>query len=322
MNINKIPETFGGFDQQIALESLSLIKEAQMQFQRAKDEQNYDWEADTNSIFVEGKEYKRLTNLGFAQYFALKRKRVPFGFIVQREDTKDIYVVFRGTSNEAEWISNFKFMQSSYKECDNPTICKSTKKEIKGKIHYGFYTTYTRPDLGRLIDSVYNLNRKDDFPSMEDKIEDTLKNRPANSSLFVTGHSLGGALATISTLHIHMSEEIEFEPILYSFASSRVGDIQFGRYFENLECYRIANSEDIVQKVPLPISLLASARLPGKSGATSIAASNLSRFNYHHIGIPIYFTQGTGTIAENHSLLTYKDALSTRLDKKALEIIS
>lgn len=318
MSINKIPETFGSFDRQIAFDSLSLIKEAYEQFKDFEEGKYHDWEADENPICVNGKTYKRLGNLGFAHYF-FGRKRVPFGFIVQQEDTQDIYVVFRGTSRPEEWISNLKFLQSFYQQ-DHPSFCKSTDKEIKikGKIHHGFNTTYTRSDVGNVIDFIYNFNPNNDFPSMEDQIEKTLKKCPENSRLFVTGHSLGGALATISTLHIHLSKEIKLKPILYSFASPRVGDQEFASNFEDLECYRIANSEDMVPQAPLPISLLASARLPGKIGATCIA-NKLSRFKYHHIGMPIYFTQGAGDIAENHSLDSYLNALGIDGEQKRVE---
>ncbi len=294
-------EKTGNFEQRIALDSLALIKEAQEQFQRARKEPKYDWESDTSSIIVNGKEYKKLANLGFAQIFGLKRKRVPFGFILQQEDTEDIYVVFRGTENKAEWFANFKFMQSSYKD-DNPLLSKSGQKNDQidvGKIHHGFYTTYTRWDSGSFIDHIYDLNPDNNQLSMRDKIEETLiKNCHKNSRLFVTGHSLGGALATISTLHIHVTEEIVLKPILYSFASPRVGDKKFADNFKNLECYRIANSEDIVPKIPLPGLLI--------DFAVGVGAKELQ---YHHIGMPIYFTQGKGNIGENHSLNTYVNAV-------------
>ncbi|BAZ12571.1 lipase class 3 [Calothrix sp. NIES-4071] len=310
MNTNLIPNNFNNFDHDRALEMLYLIQQAHHQFAQAQQQPTFLWEQDLTAINVNGKKYKILANFGFAHYLFLKRKRVPFGFIAQRQDTQDIYVVFRGTANLAEWISNFKFVQQSYKQANNPPLCPTIPRTILGEVHRGFYKTYIRPDLGNLIDRIYDFNRDDNYNSIRDTIEKTLSNCPANSRVFVTGHSLGGALATIATLHIHLSERIPIKsPILYSFASPRVGDMNFARNFDNLECYRIANSEDIVPKIPMPCLLLSSASLPGQTGATVIATKKSSRFDYEHIGIPIYFTLQTGRIPNNHILPAYFQAL-------------
>jgi hypothetical protein len=102
-------------------------------------------------------------------------------------------------------------------------------------------------------------------------------------------------------LHVDLSESIPCNsPVLYSFASPRVGDVKFARNFEKIECYRIANSEDIVPKIPLPSLLL--------------SPKKLAKLNYQHIGIPIYFTLQKGNIADNHILPAYFQSVESKSD--------
>lgn len=300
----KIPKDFGNFDRQIALELINLTQEAYKQFERYTEAQkykikevNYNWEKDLTPIDCNGKKYEILENLASTQNYVLgKPKRVPFGFIAKEKNTQNIYIIFRGTITPKEWINNLKVMQSSYQKNDNHQICDSIDDSITGEIHRGFLKTYT--DKGKIN-------------SIKFKIEKVLKSCPENTRIFIAGHSLGGALATIAAFHIHFCTVISFKnPTLYSFASPRVGDGDFARNFQQLtECYRIANSEDMIPKVPIISLLLASARLPGEYGAACLVNGFSSRLDYQHIGMPIYFTLGNNDIFENHSLESYHQAL-------------
>lgn len=329
MDKRKVPEEGCGFDRDLARELLALVKIAHERFDQAKQDLSYQWENDLAPILnpVDGFRYEVLANLGFAQYFFLKRRRVPFGFIARRKNqtgTFDIYVVFRGTVNPAEWISNFKFTQQSYEKSEDPTLCKSRKEQKSstpniGEVHRGFYKTYTRSDPGNLLDLLLDLNPQNNHKSMRDVVEEVLENPqmcPPGSRVFVTGHSLGGALAILATLHIHITKTIPFEfPILYAFANPRVGDRQFARHFDKLECYRIANSEDIVPVAPLPSLLLALGRTPLRDAALPTypfpsVKSLLGRLDYEHVGQPVYFTVQKGFVSENHIIPTYMEALS------------
>lgn len=311
-----------GFNCDRARELLSLVEVAHDRYQNAKENPTYKWEADLKPIVVNELKYEILVNLGFAQYFFFRRRRVPFGFIARRETAPgrfEIFVVFRGTMNPAEWISNFKITQRSYEKVESPVLPKrrdsqNISPQELGKVHRGFYITYTRPDPGNFIDKLIDLNPKNNAPSMRDVAEKILNDPqkcPQGSPLFVTGHSLGGALATLSALHIHIAKTIPFEnPILYTFASPRVGNRQFARQFDKFECYRVVNSEDIVPVVPLPTLLLALGRTPLREVAPYKAKCSLTRLDYEHIGQPIYFTVQNGYVSENHIIPTYMKVLS------------
>lgn len=174
--------------------------------------------------------------------------------------------------------------------------------------------------MGGLIDWVYDFTPHKNYESMRDRVEMFLsKHASSKTRVFVTGHSLGGAIATLCALHIHLSNQISQtialeNLILYTFASPRVGDQTFAKHFETLECYRIANSEDIVPKIPIPSLLLACARIPAKNGTTSLTTQLLGKLRYQHIGVPIYFTAQTGNVSDNHTIPIYLEALRVNRD--------
>jgi hypothetical protein len=69
--------------------------------------------------------------------------------------------------------------------------------------------------------------------------------------LYITGHSLGAALATVATQflegHPVFSDQIA---ACYTFGSPRVGNTQFDREFKSV-IYRVVNTTDIVTVIPL-----------------------------------------------------------------------
>lgn len=66
--------------------------------------------------------------------------------------------------------------------------------------------------------------------------------------LFITGHSLGGAMATIATSRI--ADRVD---ALYTYGSPRVGTRSFVKSFANVPHYRHVNNNDIVPKVPFAL---------------------------------------------------------------------
>lgn len=304
--MNKVKVTQDSrFDLNRARELLNLVAHAHAQFDRAINEPSWNWENDLTAITVNKIEYEILCNFGFTEFFAFRRQRVPFGFIAKRiieENKTEIFVVFRGTMTPAEWIDNFQAFQQPFLVDSN-----------LGDISRGFHKIYTRPDQGRLSDP------RDDRPPMKQQVEATLSTStdcPQCSQVFVTGHSLGGALATIAALHIHKLTSFKC-PILYTFASPRVGDPRFAKNFDipEWQCYRVANTEDIVQMIPAPTKLLVN---PNRDGYTEeslrevafLFRSRISESNFQHVGEPICFTTHKGSISDNHIIPTYQEALA------------
>ena len=103
------------------------------------------------------------------------------------------------------------------------------QKTIEGKVHKGF---------------------KEAFDDVRDEIFDIVgKSIGKDLPLYITGHSLGAALATVATQEL----EEEFDDLIaacYTYGSPRVGD---GKYEKSIKApfYRIVNTTDIVTLVPL-----------------------------------------------------------------------
>jgi triacylglycerol lipase len=266
-------------------------------------------------------EYDLLSVLWFTEVSFLKTETVPFGFIVRRDIgvKTGIFIVFRGTREKAEWISNFQAEQALF-----------LGESDLGKVSFGFHKILTR-SYDDLDESVKLLNQNKDAvlqqlqkQSIEKTILDTLNNNslcPPNSEVYITGHSLGGALATLATLLIAKRTNFT-NPVLYSFAAPRAGDKNFAGQFNELECYRIANSEDLVPTVPPATNTLIGAemqhvlsiaqknRIEALNELKGFFSGNLLRQDYAHVGIPLYFTDHRGSISYNHNLeSTYRQAL-------------
>jgi len=103
------------------------------------------------------------------------------------------------------------------------------QKTIEGKVHRGF---------------------KEAFDDVRDEIFDIVdKSIGKDLPLYITGHSLGAALATVATQEL----EEKFDDLIaacYTFGSPRVGD---GKYEKSIKApvYRIVNTTDIVTLVPI-----------------------------------------------------------------------
>ena len=107
------------------------------------------------------------------------------------------------------------------------------------------------------------------------------------SSLFVTGHSLGAALAHLTAAGI--ITKLGLAPIIYTFSGPRAGDPGFGSSYINsgLQTWRIFNTEDIVPVLPISSNQL------GSTSPTSIFLNVLIRglpAGFSHIGYPVGVT--------------------------------
>jgi hypothetical protein len=100
----------------------------------------------------------------------------------------------------------------------------------------------------RTVDGRVHIGFKNAFDDVKDAITEELRKHLGDMPLYITGHSLGAALATVATQEI----EEEFNDQVaacYTFGSPRVGD---GKYEKAIKVpfYRIVNSTDIVTLLP------------------------------------------------------------------------
>jgi triacylglycerol lipase len=88
---------------------------------------------------------------------------------------------------------------------------------------------------------------KDEVDDLWPRLEDALKGN--DRRLWFTGHSLGGAMATICAGRCFLSEIDSLPYALYTYGSPRVGDKRFVNFVE-LNHTRWVNNNDIVTRVP------------------------------------------------------------------------
>jgi Lipase (class 3) len=106
-----------------------------------------------------------------------------------------------------------------------------------GEVHSGFYEAYSFLQEGLMAVMISMI---DTYP---------------NSSILVTGHSLGGAIALLAALDIKTYFEIPPENFtLYTFGQPRVGDKVFSDFvwsqLSSSNYYRVVHYDDMVPHVP------------------------------------------------------------------------
>lgn len=300
--------------------------------------------------------YKVLKTYEFLSYYPFREQKIDinrFGFIVEREDQgeKLIFIIFRGTRELAEWFNNSQFRQVNFLEIEK----KNTQAYIHGipsygKVSQGFNKMYTefRPGIlnkfpmvniglraldKKIREYFHKTNKSLKNKSIQEAIKEFYESEIAkqnNTHIYITGHSLGGALATIAGLdlvasNLGMKEGIEKEKIvnpihLYTFASPRVGDNIFAdKYNEfinkgHIKVYRFANTEDLVTNIPFSVWFKAGIDLDNKlllglRAAFNKVTGGIFEADYQHIGTPVCFThqalkanQSTATVGNNHNM--------------------
>lgn len=208
-------------------------------------------------------------NIGDTQAFICKRE-------AQNEDPY-IVVAFRGTEMEiGDWLTDAQA---------KPVI----DEETGTRIHSGFYKALNNKDneagksvlevIGKILDSSKVKKGKQKLP------------------VFFTGHSLGGALALLTTREL--ADNIN--GACYTYGAPRVANYE---YFENMKTpvFRIVNSSDIVPRVP-PGAIMgvllkviqgiswACALVPGAGKLLKKIEHTLDMLNgYRHYGDQRYLT--------------------------------
>jgi len=152
---------------------------------------------------------------GFANCEPLTRKN-HFGFVAGNADV--VLVVFRGTDEGADWWTNLNVL---------------FKQSPLGLVHRGFMTAAELfwPDLPQWIS----------------------KFRDRDQPVWISGHSLGGALAVLAAAKLVGGDELEVAG-LYTFGQPPVGTLGFCRKFKERfanRFFRFVNHTDAVADLPI-----------------------------------------------------------------------
>ena len=171
--------------------------------------------------------------------------------IIINNDKQYISVVFRGSKEFVDWRRNLYFHKHTI------------KNDIA--VHYGFCKQLFADNLFVILrERLWTLI--DQYPSYQ---------------LFVTGHSCGGAFATLFGYLI--SSELTNKHIhIVSFASPRIGNLAFQRDFydkTNLYHWRFTNQHDCIPKIPY--------------------------FGFHHVGEQVYLKKISLLVVIQNTAIIY-----------------
>ena len=148
-----------------------------------------------------------------------------------------VVVAFRGTLRPSatdpnswlDWLQNF---------FEIPASIPSGPNRVPGQVHSGFFNA-----AASLIQDVYNLV--------------TALNPGPDNPVFVTGHSKGGAMASIAAYILSQNRGVPNVQPVVTFASPRPGDTAFRDGFEAvLSQTRFENFDDVVPLVPPSIEFI------------------------------------------------------------------
>lgn len=161
------------------------------------------------------------TEWGFTEFYPINKKGTQ-GFIAKKSDL--ILISFRGT--EQKQLEDI---------LTDVIVCQ--KKTKLGYIHSGFLAA---------VKFVW----KDTLRTLK-KFQDN------NQPIWITGHSLGGALAILT--YAKLSSKNKFPNIkgVYTYGSPRVGDDEFKELFQKsfFTAYRVTNYKDPVSIIPFSFKL-------------------------------------------------------------------
>jgi len=185
-----------------------------------------------------------------------------FGFIL--ESSHEIIIAFRGTSSTTDWLSNVMASQERFNYLKETTLT-----------HRGFTNIYS---------------------SARDGIMAGLSKLSPEKTLYITGHSLGAALATLCAIDIAANTTFT-SPILFTYGSPRVGNPDFVKAFKSYvrSSYRYANVFDVVTYAPPHV-----LKFPKRE----------TKYYYNHVHTFISLSFQNGSTGGNHVISSYFADLS------------
>ncbi|KAL7546875.1 hypothetical protein ACHAWF_010199 [Thalassiosira exigua] len=165
---------------------------------------------------------------------------------------KRITVCFRGSITNRDWATNLEIFM---KDAPNP-LKSHVSQTSTVKIHNGFHDYLFSPsERGAVGPNGETLSEYQEI--LQEHVLPVIKEYPSYK-LYITGHSLGGALATLFAFEIAAEpDSVIPKPVTcVTFASPYVGDQSFREAHQQLErlgklrSLRIVNHKDIVTTIP------------------------------------------------------------------------
>ncbi|MEM9809115.1 MAG: lipase family protein, partial [Cyanobacteria bacterium P01_D01_bin.56] len=220
-----------------------------------------------------------------------------------------IVLAFRGSQEIRDWYTNFSTQLRKF------TIRRegqTTISSYKGKVHTGFFLGWASIEKEVLAQIKHWQNE--------------LKPGQSLPPLLVTGHSLGGALATMAAASLQDNNMAVAG--LYTFGQPRAGDISFTRQLNSIlegKIFRFINNNDVVPHVPPPFSFQSPLRFYAHMGSVKYFNSKgLLVANYNVIKRTLDGLIGLGKglfesgfdLISDHSISYYVSYLSQAMEQE------
>lgn len=197
------------------------------------------------------------------QPVAISIREVFFGYALS-SPTSNI-IALRGTQTDMEWVRNIAARQVSF----------VNRQPQQGRVHQGFQLSYER---------------------IITQIRRVLPQFTPNVPCYITGHSLGGAVAILTAADLALDNTLSRDRIqVYTYASPRVGDPAFAQFYASMisQTYRVTNLADMIPIVP---------------------PETVEQKPYAHVGQEWSYLSQFGSIAANHAIGTYREAIDARVE--------
>jgi hypothetical protein len=223
-----------------------------------------------------------------------------------------LYIVFRGSDSMEDWLHNFSIRRIKLKRDNKYRTLFERGKKVKPyqnnpkipdgvKVHYGIFHAYDREVIktGILVDNVT-------------KYVDNMQNQGEIPNIIVTGHSLGGALATFCAQDVAYSVNILYKGLktrvmCVTFGSPRVGNWKFEKWY--IGQTNIKQKKDWFHYEDIPNQLdLKVYRFANKNDAITRQPSCLT--GWKHVGEKCYIRGPRiypGLSAKDHEPVKYKE---------------
>ena len=138
------------------------------------------------------------------------------------------------------------------------------------------------------------------FAFLVEQITTAAKKFDTSLPCYVTGHSLGAALAVLTPVPVKLLTRND-EVRMYNYAGPRVGDPVFVDAYDHLvpDSFRVVNLGDVVPELP---------------------PTQIFHWSYGHVGEEWSFLNQSGNVAGNHALIgpnNYTDAVDKEVPSNA-----
>jgi predicted lipase len=202
-----------------------------------------------------------------SDFFLDTEKSEFYGIVAHKKtDPQTRVIAIRGTEGKIEWLDDMDAVPIPFHQVPSAgrvaggfdriyKTLKVVKRQIPGSQGAEAADAVPETFTGSFGDQLEQLALSREAESRTEKVPGLA--RPLRTTV-VAGHSLGGALTTLFVMENDSKRKFDITT-LYTFASPRVGNLEFVHLFNNLpiESWRIVNPHDIVPKLPphIPVVL-------------------------------------------------------------------